>query len=476
MARKAMVLSAPARINISEVGRLFKGSPKGVNQKTGKPTIGKDYNSHYLRFEPDPRFKNERSSNGFPSLYEELKDRWENIISGQSVKVRLPFPSLSECMVIDNNVMIKWGAGTRKAASCDGTTCTLSFTTETENGKRKHVFDRTPKPCMVADDGFCPMGCAPKALLKLIIPDLYPGGIVVFPLGSPIDIDSVRGSLSRFEQYGLHCVPFSLFRKATRVNFSDDRGDQSRDNWGVNMEIDPEVASKLMMKTDRRFNHFLESDDDIIDVETSEPQRSLAPAKAQPQAPSFQKSDDGFNFLNQVRAALNGASLDFLSEAVEIATELVESGYYDRSGLAFISREEDRARSTIREMGVQPIVATPKPATVPIVQSQVKRMSAASAQINFFRQKTESTAADIKAICDRLNYPKSSAEMTDDQAIIVVGEMMIEWAVESKWIDREIASVMVSKSIEATSTDVELWDDLVLRIEAFKAETGEANG
>lgn len=119
------------------------------------------------------------------------------------------------------------------------------------------------------------------------------------------------------------------------------------------------------------------------------------------------------------------------------------------------------------------------PAISPVVQKQVKLAaptSAASAQINFFRTKTESTAADIKAICDRLNYPKSSAEMSDDQAIVVVGELLIEWAVETKWIDREIAIVMVSKSVEDTSTDVELWEDFCLRVEAFKTGTGDANG
>ena len=282
--KKIMVLDKPAIVRIHEVGRLFKGYPKGVGAN-GKPTIGRDYNSHYLRFEPDPRFKNEPSENSFENLHEELKDRWENLISRGSVRVRMPFPSVSECLALDNSVTIKWGTGTKKAASCNGTTCSLSFKTETVNGKRQHVFDRIPKPCMVGDDGICPMGCAPKALLKLIIPDLYPGGVVVFPLGSPIDIDSVSGTLARFQKYPLDAIPFSLFRKATRVNYSDERGDQSRDNWGVNLDIDPVVASKLMAKTSRRFDRFLESDDETIEAEVIPSQRSLAPSKAQPSAP-----------------------------------------------------------------------------------------------------------------------------------------------------------------------------------------------
>lgn len=91
--RKIMVLDRPASVRIHEVGRLFKGDPKGVSA-SGKPTVGRDYNSHYLRFEPDDRFKNEPSEQGFPSLYEELKARWEKLIARKSVSVRLPFSNL----------------------------------------------------------------------------------------------------------------------------------------------------------------------------------------------------------------------------------------------------------------------------------------------------------------------------------------------------------------------------------------------
>jgi hypothetical protein len=466
--KKIMVLDKPASVRIHEVGRLFKGHPKGISAN-GKRTIGRDYNSHYLRFEPEVRFKNEPSEHGFSNLYDELKDRWEKLISRQSVSVKLPFSKLEECLFLDNSVIINWGTGTKKAASCDGTTCTLSFKTEKVNGKNQHIFDRNPKPCMVGTDGICPMGCAPKALLKLIIPDLYPGGIVVFPLGSPIDIDSVRGTLARFQQYPLNGIPFSLFRKATRVNYSDDRGDQSRDNWGVNLDIDPIVASKLMAKTERRFERFLESDDEMIEAEIIPQQRSIAPSAIK--SPNFKTSDDGFNFLQQLQAAMNEGSLELMSEALEIARDLVSSGYYDRSGLAWIDSEEDRARSAIRAL---------QPATVPIVTPQkAAPTSAVSDQINFFRQKTESTTADIKAICDRLNLPKSSAEMSADQAIVLVGELLIEWAVEGQWIDREIALVLVSKSIEVTTTDTDdtdedLWNDFTLRVEAFKNDTGAA--
>lgn len=458
-----MILDNPVSVRIHEVGRLFKGHPKGTNTQ-GKPTIGRDYNSHYLRFEPDDRFKNEPSDNGFPNLYDELKARWEKLIARGTVSVKLPFSTVEECMFLDNSVIIKWGTGTKKAASCDGKTCSLSFATEMVSGKKKYEFDRNPKPCMAGEDGICPMGCAPKALLKLIIPDLYPGGVVVFPLGSPIDIDSVRGTLTRFERFPLDGIPFALFRKAARVNYSDDRGEQSRDNWGVNLDIDPIAASKLMAKTDRRFDRFLESDDDeMIDAEVVPQQRSIAPAKA----PNFKQSDDGYVFLQQLRAAISEGSIELLSEAVTIAKDLVESGYYDRSGLNFINYEEERARSAIRDLGFSSSVGSkqfeaPTQTKQPLTPAQVK--------INFFRLKTECTAEDIRAICQTLDYPQTSLEITEDQASVIVCRLLIEWAVEAKGIDRSIAARLVPRSVGRGKTDEEIWEGFTLSIESYELE------
>lgn len=463
MPKKIMVLDKPVSVRIHEIGRLFKGHPKGTNAQ-GKPTIGRDYNSHYLRLEPDDRFKNEPGNDGFSNLYDELKARWEKLIARGSVRVKLPFSTVEECMVLDNSVIIKWGTGTKKAASCDGRTCNLSFsTTKSSDGKKKYEFDRTPKPCMVGDDGICPMGCAPKALLKLIIPDLYPGGVVIFPLGSPIDIDSVRGTLARFEKYSLDGIPFSLFRKTTRVNYSDDRGEQSRDNWGVNLDIDPIIASKLMAKTERRFDRFLESDDETIDAEVVSPQRSIAPAKNT--APNFKQSDDGYQFQQQIRASINDGNLELLSEAVEIARNLVESGFYDRSGLAFINYEEGRARSAIKDLGISSTPSVqPKP---PLTPAQI--------QINFFKTRTERSAEDIRGICERLGYPLTSSEITQEQAIVIVHELLTYWAIESRLCDRERSEAMAKKSINRTTTDQELWEDFNLSMEAYEQERKEAH-
>lgn len=448
MPKKIMILDKPVSVRIHEIGRLFKGHPKGTNAQ-GKSTIGRDYNSSYLRFEPADRFKNEPSDNGFPSLYDQLKARWESLIARGSVRVKLPFSTVEECMFLDNSVIIKWGTGTKKASSCDGKTCSLSFNTEMVNGKKKYEFDRNPKPCMVGNDGICPMGCAPKALLKLIIPDLYPGGVVVFPLGSPIDIDSVRGTLARFEKYSLDGIPFSLFRKATRVNYSDDRGEQSRDNWGVNLDIDPGVASQLMAKTDRKFTRFLESDDETIDAEVVPQQRSIAPSKA----PNFKQSDDGFSFLQQLRAAISEGSIELLSDAVTIARELVESGFYDRSGLAFINYEEDRARSAIVDLGFSAPPVQPKQFDAP---TQPIALSPARQRINFFRTKTEMEAPELIAMAKGLGLPPS-VSMTDDDATALIREMLIQYSVNTDSQDPGDAASFLSDAIACTTTDEDLW-------------------
>jgi hypothetical protein len=294
--------------------------------------------------------------------------------------------------------------------------------------------------------------------------------MVVFPMGSPIDIQTIRGNLAVFGDRDLRGIPLSLLRKPQRVNFTDYKGaEQSRENWQLMIEIDPKIAKAMLQKQERQFERYLNSEEEFIEAEVTESrqQRSIAPSAAS-KSPNFKTSDDGFNFLQQLQVAMNEGSLELMSEALEIARDLVSSGYYDRSWLAWIDSEEDRARSAIRALqpAVVPIAAPQKQKATPIPTNPT------STQINYFKKMTESTTADIKAICDRLNLPKSSAEMDADQAIVLVGELLIEWAVESKWIDREIAVVMVGKSIEATNTDAELWEDFSLRIEAFKAETG----
>lgn len=466
--KKIVIFDKPPIVQIHEIGRLFKGHPKGVNEKSGKPTIGRDYGNAYLRFEPDPMFKNEPSEAGFPSLYEELKDRWEKLMERKAVRVKLPFPTIEECMFYDNSVTIKWGTGTKKAASCDGRVCSISFSVKPENGKNKYTFDRTPnQPCKVGEDGTCPMGCIPKALLKLVIPDLYPGGVVVFPLGSPIDINTIRGALASVEKYGLNVIPFTLLRKPARVNFTDDRGEQSRDNWGVNLVIDPVVASRLMGRDDRRFEKFLNSDSDIIEAVEVQSQRSIAPASTQ--SPKFKPSDDGFNFLQQVRAAISEGSTEMLNDAIEIATDLVESGFYDQpSGLSFIANEESRARDAIRS--VQPLV---KPVS-PIVPSpkgpEVAEQTDIQKQVNFFRIKVELEGSEVVAIARSLKLPPSSSEMTTEQALALVRELLTQFATTDNDIDRTSAESLVSKSIERTNTDTALWIDFEQSIEAYVTE------
>lgn len=109
-------------------------------------------------------------------------------------------------------------------------------------------------------------------------------------------------------------------------------------------------------------------------------------------------------------------------------------------------------------------------ALTPLKKEPTKHhLTVAQVQINFFKLKTEYTTEDIRSICEKLDYPKTSSEITEDQAIVIVSEMLTEWAV-SKWIDRSIASSMVSKSIERTKTDQELWEDFSLSIESYQVE------
>lgn len=60
--------------------------------------------------------------------------------------------------------------------------------------------------------------------------------------------------------------------------------------------------------------------------------------------------------------------------------------------------------------------------------------------------------------------------MNADQAFVLIGEMLIEWAIGGQWLDREVVSALLDKSIERTKTDEELWEDFNLSVESYEME------
>ena len=98
--------------------------------------------------------------------------------------------------------------------------------------------------------------------------------------------------------------------------------------------------------------------------------------------------------------------------------------------------------------------------------------SAVTQQIDFFRRKVDREGSEIGVIAKSLNLPSSSSEMTTEQALILIRELLVRFAVEDYdyEIDRKTADSLVSNSIMRTNTDTALWDDFIQSLEANESD------
>lgn len=460
MGRAIMRADAPVIVRLSEVGRLYKGSPKGTSKRGYAG--GDDYASEYIRFEPSERFKTEPPTEpGFENLFDQLKERWEVLIARGAVKVRFPFSSIEENFPWENKVIKKWGNSEKTVTRCNGISCSMWIEDSIVDGKTRPTIKRGNRPCAAKEgDRECPLGCSPKGMLKLVIPELYPAGVVIFPLGSPIDISSVLGSLKPFEAYDLSGIPFNLYRKGETVSWTDPkRGEQSKINFGVCLEIDPAIASGLLDSRARQFNRLLEAD--FIEADVSEPQRSITPAASKAlQAPQFPRSDDGMAFSREIVVCVQNLDEDALRSAVEDAIELVSSGYYDESGIRWIESEYDRALRLIQQNSIAPV--KPAPANTTKKTPQYDR-------ICWFQNELGTSLDEIKTIVAEKKLPPSS-KMDDSQAqSLIVGMLHLHYVL-NRQIPIDVFDRSIEKSLNNASNDEQFLNELALSIEAWQNE------
>jgi hypothetical protein len=441
MARSILRVSDPVRVQFSEIGRLYKGSPKGTSKRGYAG--GDDYESHYLRFEPADRLKLQPATeSGFGSLHDELKARWETLINQGSVRFVFPFSTIEECFPWENKVVKTIGGTAKTMVRCDGVTCSLWTENEEVKGKSRPVLKRGDRPCQ-ADDRHCPLGCAPKGMLKMMIPDLYPGGLVCFPIGSTIDIAAILGGLEPFKNYDLRGIPFSLFRKQEIITWEQNGETKTKVNWGVKVEVLPTIAAKLQAKHVRDFDQYL-------DGEVGQA-RSIGAAKAalpSAKVPTMKGSDDGYRLISDLAKAVRNHNLEAIETIQSDALELVDSGFYDEASIAFIHYECDRSRALIKEV----LTANP------IVQ-----------KIVFFQKVTEYSKPELLELVASLGLPQSSSQYNEAQAnTLVIAMLEGYFEVEGQTIDR-----IIQKESARSNNLSELWDNICLAVEAFEAENQE---
>jgi len=210
------------------------------------------------------------------------------------------------------------------------------------------------------------MGCAPWGMLKFMVPDFYPGGVILFPLSSPVDISAIAGYLEPYQNYDLSAIPFNLFRREDSVSWEEKGEMKQGKNWGLHIGVDPTITRLMMESKERNFITQLEGGSAIATLQPA-PVNALPPA--QERLPDFSRSSDGMSFKQAVSLAIRNGSLQELEDAVDNALELIFSGLYDESGRAFVERQEQNAREAMRDAQVAIAVKLPpQPKASPVVK------------------------------------------------------------------------------------------------------------
>lgn len=192
---------------------------------------------------------------------------------------------------------------------------------------------------------------------------------------------------------------------------------------------------------------------ELANLQTPEESPIVIPTRGQ-----LSRSDDWFDAQRQFREATSVEAVQTL--AAQVADRIPVGAYA-------IDREASIARERIAMRTVLAPVQTEK--TIPTVTYTTEQQ-----RINFFINRTGTELDKIKEIVTRLQLPESSAQMDASQTQMLIVEMLTEWAIGGQWLDRQVVTGLLSKSIGRSKTDQELWEDFALSIESYELENKES--
>lgn len=187
---------------------------------------------------------------------------------------------------------------------------------------------------------------------------------------------------------------------------------------------------------------------ELANLQTPEESPIVIPTRGQ-----LSRSDDWFDAQRQFREA---TSVEAIETLVAQVADRVPVGAYAIDREASIARERIAMRTTS---------TSTTPTTTRTNEQQ---------RINFFINLTGTELNKIREIVARLQLPKLSVEMNENQAQLLIVEMLIEWAIGGEWLDRQVVTRLLSRSIEQTKTDQELWNDFNLSIQSYELENKES--
>lgn len=249
----ALVRPQQIRPRFSEIGRLYKGSPKRTNAN-GKEIFGEDLD--HFRFEPSPRLLEfPAMTKGFSSLHDELKTRYAELgEKPRTIRVRFAHPEPELNFSTDNEVWKQVKGVERCTRRCNGETCSLHTTD-------KGTLSKEPIACAAVEGlNKCPQGCVPTGRLRFFLPDLNYPGIVALTTHSIHDISEILGNLEAYANFDLTKIPFKLCRTEKTINRTDEQGNTfPMRRWLCHLEIDPEFGLLLQRSQENRYRAELQA-------------------------------------------------------------------------------------------------------------------------------------------------------------------------------------------------------------------------
>lgn len=458
-----MVISAnqlqQAEPELQEIGRLYKGSRKIERQRQDGSTylsVGKDL--EYFRFEPSDRLFNlpGDASDGYENLYEELTAKWaalkEVTFGWRSLPILLPHRTIKANYWYKNAVYDKSG---RCVRSCNGEICDrYQVDAKTAQGKPyKAVVKGAIKCAMKEGDKECPMGCKAEAKLKLIIPALSTG-MVLITTKSEIDIKTLLGNLKAYEHFDLSRIPMRLCRSLRDASYWEDGEYKKQEKWLLHLEIDPQYGQLALEAQQRQYKAELmgvpvaslqlPGQLNLPQLPQQQP-RSLAPAVStvMPQEEAAQQYPEKAKIWAEVNRlvteCVQARDVQKLESVIAGAYQRIEYGALPEKARLAIASLHDQALESITTASIGfDVTTTASTATSTEVAKEAVPKPKSKKKTTISTEVDPATTPEAIALAKRLSRIKDLANLSDVQPDAICTSLKLDAARFYEWSEDQV--------------------------------------
>jgi hypothetical protein len=267
-------------------------------------------------------------------------------------------------------------------------------------------------------------------MLKFYVPELHPGGVVLFPLKGPIDVGNIQSYLNSYAGFDLTAVPFSLFRREQEVEYVDGKGNQQRKiNWGLHLEVDPTIAQLMLQGKATAYERQLKSGDIRLLSGASQPVLEAAVVAA----PDYSQSQQYMDYQNAMTKAAQAGDTDRVIALADAEKQSIGGGDFDLAGLRLVDREVMRAMDMItsERMGSLTPQWIAEVAAPPELPAWADRLAAKRDELGLSRE-------DVKQLAKEANPPIVLDKKLTDKNLNRLFKLMEDAAAIDVTVDADI--------------------------------------